>query len=202
MLLFTGCTTAQTSSARATPTARLSPTPAMAAIPSPVLTPLAAPPQNCAITPPPQRQTLAHLGLNTNIEMVGGGPFWIVGVFYSSTLHLGQSEWPITKIVVDVGPNYAQPVTLRLRDLQTGDLAWWTDAETPPGAATQTLVLDPPTNTESVGHVAGLPDVPHGEVEPGWKEWGVFPLFRSAGCYALEVSWAGGSWRSVISVGD
>jgi hypothetical protein len=148
---------------------------------------------------------VAHLGPNTNAPLVGGGPFWIYGAYYQSTLHLGQfgyTEWPIAKMVVEVGPNYSQPVTLRLRDLQTDTLAWWTDGGTPPGAATQTLVLDPQTDTESVGTVPGVPDIPHGEVAPGWREWGVFPLFSAAGCYALQVSWSGGSWQSIFAVGN
>ena len=190
----------------ATPTATLrsSPTPATRVLPSPVLTPLAAPPQNCAPAAPPQTMTVAQLGLNTNAQLVGGGPFWVYGGFYQSILHLGQSadpHWPITKVVVEVGPNYDQPVTLRLRDLRTGALAWWTDGQTPPEAAAQTLVLDPRADTQSVGVVPGLPDVPHGEVAAGWWEWGVFPLFTAAGCYAWEVTWSGGSWQSVIAVG-
>jgi hypothetical protein len=137
---------------------------------------------------------------------VGSGAFWIYGSFYQSVLHLGQfggdPRWPIDKVVVEVGPNFDQPVTLRLRELRTGTLAWWTDGQTPPGAATQTLTLDPQQDTESVGVVPGLPAVPHGEVAAGWWEWGVFPLFTVAGCYAWEVNWSGGSWRSVIAVGN
>jgi hypothetical protein len=114
----------------------------------------------------------------------------------------GSQQWPITKMVVEVGPNYDRPVTLRLREMQTAALAWWTDGQTPPGAATQMLVLNPQTDTGDVGTVPGLPDIPHGSPEPGWKEWGIFPLFSVAGCYALEVSWSGGSWQSSFAVGN
>jgi hypothetical protein len=43
---------------------------------------------------------------------------------------------PLVKIVVEVGPNYTQPVTLRFRSQETGALVWWTDAQEPPEATT------------------------------------------------------------------
>lgn len=172
----------------------------------PATTPLASPPQDCPIKPPPQQKHLDSLGLNSNVQLVGGGVFWFYGMFYTSVLHLGQSGadqgWPMTKWVVEVGPNYTLPVTLRLRNIQTNALAWWTDAQTPPKAATQVLILNPLTDTESVGSVPGVPDVPHGSSGSGWSEWGLFPVFFTAGCYALEVSWSGGSWQSIMAVGS
>lgn len=107
----------------------------------------------------------------------------------------------MTKWVVEVGPNYSLPVTLRLQNIQTKKLAWWTDAQTPPRAATQTLILDPQTDIRDVGSVPGVPDVPHGP-SGSYSEWGLFPVFFAAGCYSLEVSWSGGSWQSIIAVGS
>ena len=214
VLLLVSCSSGGTAVTGATPTSqatpmatlRPSPTPATRVLPSPVLTPLTGPPRDCALTAPPQTTTVAQLGPNTNAQLVGGGAFWIYGGFYQSVLHLGRfggdAHWPIDKVVVEVGPNYDQPVTLRLRELRTGTLAWWTDGQTPPGAATQTLTLDPQQDTESVGVIPGLPDIPHGEVALGWWEWGVFPMFSVAGCYVWEVSWSGGAWQSVIAVGN
>lgn len=173
---------------------------------APVRTPLAPPPQDCAIKPPPQQKHLDSLGSNSNVSLIGGGAFWFYASFYSSVLHLGPSSadqrWPVTKWVVEVGPNYALPVTLRLQDLQTKTLAWWTDGQTPPRAATQVLILNPPTDTQDVGSVPGIPDVPHGPSGPGWSEWGLFPVFSAAGCYSLEVNWSGGSWQSTLAVGS
>lgn len=206
-VLLTSCasTGATVSPTTRTATAGRSLSPTATVLPAPVLTPLAPPPPQCALTPPPRQLTVARLGLNANAQLVGGGVFWIFGAFYSNTFHLGQmgsTEWPGTKMVVEVGPNYSQPVTLQLRDLRTGALAWWTDGQTPPGSATQTLVLDPQTDSASVGQVPGLPDIPHGEVAPGWHEWGLFPIFEVAGCYALHASWSGGSWQSTLAVGS
>jgi len=153
-------------------------------------------------------QRLDHLGSNSDVHLVGGGPFWITAGTYHSVLHLGQFgelsslPWPRAKLVVEVGPTYDQPVMLHLREVQTGVNAWWTDAQTPPGAATHLLVLDPQTDTQNVGSVPGQPDTPHGSPAPGWKEWGIFPLFSVAGCYVLSVSWSGGSWQSSFAVGN
>jgi len=140
------------------------------------------------------------------VQLVGGGAFWIYASFYASVLHLKQlgfdQRWPMTKWVVEVGPNFSLPVTLRLQDMQTHTLAWWTDGQTPPRAATQTLVLNPPTDTGDVGSVPGVPDIPHGPSGSGWSEWGLFPVFSAAGCYSLEASWSGGSWQSIMAVGS
>lgn len=169
-------------------------------------TPLASPPQNCTIKPPPQQKHLDGLGSNVNVQLVGGGAFWFYGIYYQSVLHLSQTSsdpgWPTTKWVVEVGPDYALPVTLRLRNIQTNTFAWWTDGQTPPRAATQTLILNPRTDTQDVGSVPGVPDIPHGSSGSGWSEWGLSPVFLSAGCYALEVSWSSGSWQSIIAVGS
>jgi hypothetical protein len=209
-LLLTSCSSASTNTPRATATATTANTVISNATSSvtthltPVTTPIASPPQNCALLSTPGTRHLDNLGMNSNVTLVGGGPFWIYGAYYQSVLRLspfGSPQWPMTKIVVEVGPNYDQPVTLLLRETRTGDLAWWTDGQTPPGAATQVLVLNPQTDTEDVGPVPGLPDVPHGSPDPGWKEWGIFPLFPVAGCYTLQVSWSGGSWQSSFAVG-
>lgn len=221
-LLLSSCSPSNTTTSLTTPTATSAgtvisqPTSASTAIISvtptivsglqPVTTPLAAPPQECVTKPPPSMRHLESLGGNSNVTLVGGGPFWIYGMYYpGKVLHMaafGNSQWPMTKIVVEVGPNYNQPVILRLRQEETGALAWWTDAQAPPRAATQTLILDPETDTEDVGPIPGVPDVPHGSPDPGWSEWGVFPLFQVAGCYTLEVSWSGGSWQSSFAVGS
>jgi hypothetical protein len=218
-LLFISCSSSSTGianatatgasgSPRSTPTAPTSISQATSTVITslvPVTTPLAPPPRDCAIKPPPQQKHLDSLGLNTNVQLVGGGAFWIYDGFYPSVLHLGQlgsdQRWPMTKWVVEVGPDYSLPVTLRLRDTQTKTLAWWTDGQTPPRAATQTLILNPLTDTEDVGSVPGVPDIPHGPSGP-YSEWGLFPVFSAAGCYSLEVSWSGGSWQSVIAVGS
>ncbi|GHO89658.1 hypothetical protein [Dictyobacter formicarum] len=154
--------------------------PATVATPAPVSKPLAAPPQNCNTSLPPQHRHLDSLGSNSNVQLLGGGPFWINDGFYQRIFHTaqyGNQQWPGVKMVVEVEPNYDQPVTLRLRNMETGALAWWTDAQSPPVATAQTLVLKPREDKRDVGTVRGLAYVPHGEVDAGWKEWGLFPVF-------------------------
>ena len=219
VLLVVGCTSPQAGSSNATATrtprnSLLTPTvptsiahtfPTVITNLRPITTPLAPPPHDCDIKPPTQQKHLNSFGDNTNVQLVGGGVFWFYGMYYASVLHLSQpgsdQRWPMTKWVVEVGPNYALPVTLRLRNSQTNTLAWWTDGQAPPAAATQTLILNPLTSTNDVGSVPGVPDIPHGPSGPGWVEWGLFPVFFAAGCYALEVSWSGGSWQSIMAVG-
>lgn len=204
VLFLTGCSAASKSAPSATLTHTPSASsPTTVAGPEPVTAALAAPPQNCAPTLPPHKLTLAQLGANANVQLVGGGVFWIYRAYYQSVLHVGQAgsiEWPGTKMVVEVGPDYGQPVTLELQNLDTGTLAWW--SATPPQPATQSLVLDPQLDSEDVGPVSWLAAVPHGGSGSGWKEWGIFPLFSVAGCYRLKASWAGGSWQSVMAVGS
>lgn len=218
-LLLTGCSssntgipnptvTRATGSPLSTPTAPVVPTSIPQATSvvvtnlAPVKTPPTAPPQDCAIKPPPRQQHVDALGPNIDVQLVGGGAFWFYGSFYTSVLSLDFNQgWPMTKWVVEVGPNYSLPVTLRLQNIQTKQLAWWTDAQTPPRAATQTLILNPDTDITDVGSVPGIPDVPHGPAG-SYSEWGLFPVFFIAGCYSLQVSWAGGSWQSVIAVGS
>jgi hypothetical protein len=191
--------------ALSTATAGSAPSPPTVVWPAPFLKPLAAPPQNCAITPPPQQLSADQAQLQN--PLVGGGEFWIDQVFYSNVIHLGQTgpnRLPNWKWVVEVGPNYAQPVTLQLRDLRTGTTAWWSNN----ASAMPVLVLDPHMDNSFQGPlpppVSGAPDDPHGGGAPynPYFEWGVFPTFEVAGCYRLSVSWAGGSWQSIFAVGS
>jgi hypothetical protein len=149
--------------------------------------------------PPPRKRSFPD-----GSALLGDGVFWIrAGYQDLGVLHLGQTtytEWAQWKWVVEVGPDYAQPITLDLWNLDSGAIAWW--SATLPQPSTQSLILDPTLDTEDVGAVTWLAAVPHGESAPGWKEWGIFPLFAVAGCHSLEASWAGGSWRSVLAVGN
>ncbi len=46
---------------------------------APTKKPLALPPQNCAIKPPPQQKHVDSLGPNSNVQLLGGGVFWFYG---------------------------------------------------------------------------------------------------------------------------
>jgi hypothetical protein len=64
-------------------------------------------------------------------------------------------------------------------------LAWWGNGNTFP----YTVMF----------HIQG--GIDHGEVDTGWHEWGSFLFIPAAGCYALDVSWARGSWRTNFAAG-
>jgi hypothetical protein len=106
----------------------------------------------------------------------------------------GDNPWPGTKIIWEVGPNYTQPVTVVATNLATGQLAWWGRGSQPPDAPELILYPNP-----------GSPEY-HGSPGPGWpvagwSEYGSFVYFSAAGCYAMEVVWATGSWRVNFAVG-
>src|SRR5215467_12909798 len=83
VLLLTSCSSASPVTFHATSTATTkSPTISQATPPvipglAPVMTKLSAPPQQCVLRPPPQVLRLDHLGSNSDVHLVGGGPFWI-----------------------------------------------------------------------------------------------------------------------------
>jgi hypothetical protein len=133
--------------------------------------------------------------MGSDTHFLGSSPVWIAASFLPNPIHVGTS--PTWKIVVEVGPNYLHPVSLRIRDLSTGALAQWA-AGYPPKGVTQTVVLDPGQQDPSPKGPAAY----HGSPETGWNEWGVFPMFAHAGCYRLEVSWAEGQWQSSFAVGE
>src|SRR5258708_10372306 len=116
-------------------------------VPSPTPTPLGPPPHDCPLMPPPRTLDFPHFGNGNDTHFLGSPPVWIAASLLPSTLHLrSASTW---KIVVEVGPNYLHPVSLRIRDLRTATLAQWTAGD-PPQGVTQTLVLDPEQQHPSV----------------------------------------------------
>jgi hypothetical protein len=200
MLMLTACTEGSSSSTQPgspSPTVgiRITSTPSPLPVQSPTLAPLGPPPHDCPTMPPPQRLDFPHFGKGSDTHFLGSPPVWIAASFLPNTLHLrSASTW---KIVVELGPNYLHPVSLRMRDLRAGALAQWTAGD-PPKGVTQTVALDPKQQDPSPLGPAAY----HGSPEVGWNEWGVFPLFPHAGCYTLEVSWPEGQWQSIFAVGQ
>jgi hypothetical protein len=179
------------------PTARIHLTSTLSSlsVASPTPASFGAPPLDCSVKPPPKTLDFTHFGNGSDTHFLGSSPVWIAASFLPNPIRVGTS--PTWKIVVEVGPNYLHPVSLRIRDLSTGALAQWA-AGYPPQGVTQTVVLDPGQQDPSPKGPAAY----HGSPETGWNEWGVFPLFAHAGCYRLEVSWAEGQWQSSFAVGE
>lgn len=191
MLMLTACT--QGSSP---PIARihLTSTSSSLWIPSPTPALLGSPPLDCPVLSPPKTLDFPHFGNGNDTHFLGSPPVWIAASFLPNPIHVGTS--PTWKMVVEVGPDYLRSVSLRIRNLSTGALAEWT-AGNPQTGVTQTVVLDPAQQDPSPQGPAAY----HGSPEVGWNEWGVFPMFPSAGCYRLEISWPQGQWQSIFAVG-
>ena len=112
VLMFAACTEGSSP-----PTARihLTSTPSSLPVSSPTSVPLGTPPLDCPVKPPPKTLDFTHF--------LGSPPVWIAASFLPNPIHVGIS--PTWKIVVEVGPNYLQPVSIRIRDPSTGALAQW-----------------------------------------------------------------------------
>ncbi len=115
----------------------LTSTPSSLSVASPTPAPLRTPPLDCSVKPPPKTLDFTHFGKGSDTHFLGSSPVWIAASFLPNPIHVGTS--PTWKIVVEVGPNYLHPVSLRIRDLRTGVLTQWA-AGSPPQGVTQTVV--------------------------------------------------------------
>ncbi|HEX8998098.1 MAG TPA: hypothetical protein VF812_18885 [Ktedonobacterales bacterium] len=203
-LALAGCAISQAPSPPpvAVPTVTAAPTvTATATAQRPLLTPVAGllqpAPMQCPLAPALQSQQFSHFGgFSGSITLLGGGPAWIAGPYFPTHLHLdsqGYTPWPSTKIIWEIGPNAHEPVTITVRNLQTGAPGYWFFNVREPQAA-PTLVLDPDAPASNVVDYHGVP-------EPGWQEWGSGLLLFSAGCYEMDVTSAAGSWRTIFAAG-
>ena len=190
LLLVSGCATTLVRPLP-TPSPTLTPSPPN---PFPLTAPLAPPPTTCPTTPPLQTRDLTQFGnFSGTVRLFGASPVWIANEFFPhGTIHLESRsleaiDYPGLKILweVEVGPNGAPSATVRATNLSTGVLGWWGNGNTFP----YTVVFD----------IQG--GIDHGEVDTGWHEWGSLLFIPAAGCYALDVSWAGGSWRAIFAAG-
>jgi hypothetical protein len=203
LLSASGCTldrattqSSPTATAYPRPTALPSATPG--ALPPKVTGSLAPAPTDCAVQPAPRTFTLPPDfggGFHGDFTFAGSSPAWALAP--GSPLRVEQPSvdqpYPGAKVMWIVGPNYFQPVTLSGRELRSNTPTWF---EVFQGAGTESLfitqaILDP-----------GAPN--RGSAEPSsghWNIWGIGLLVLSAGCYELNASWSGGSWRTVYAAG-
>ncbi len=189
----------------ATPTPPPIPTVPPRPHPSPVATLLDPPPTDCPTGQPPKSLPIKdQFGLQGTGKLQGNPPVWIVDPFYPpSPLHLeagGYTAWPQWKIVWEVGPDYTQAVRLQIRNLRTGELAWW--GADPDAWVGKTFVMDPEQPDINGpywyhGHHFNYP----APVAGTWNEWGSVFLITEAGCYDLQVTWPGGQWDMFFAAG-
>jgi hypothetical protein len=207
LLLITSCSEPQPVIRRATHPRPplLTPTP-LPPRPSPVALLLDPPPTDClASQPPPNTLSVTNqFGIPGMGKLLGSPPVWITDFSYPvSPLHLevgGYTDWPQWKVVWEVGPNDTQPVHLQVRNLRTGDLAWW--GSQPDTWVGQTFLLDPKEpDVNGPGWYHGFHSGYPGALAGQWNEWGSAFLISRAGCYALEATWPGGQWSILFAAG-
>jgi hypothetical protein len=186
-----------TTTAFSQPTALPTATPG--ALPPAVTGPLASVPTDCATVDPPNTFTLPSDfggGFFGDFTFSGSSPAWALGP--GSPLHVeqpsAQQPYPSTKVMWIVGPNYILPVTLSGRELRSNAPLWF---EVYAGGALATSVF-----TTSATLDPGSPNRGSAAPRSGhWNIWGIGLLVLSAGCYELDVTWSGGSWRTVYAAG-
>ncbi|HEU5441882.1 MAG TPA: hypothetical protein VFU88_21560 [Ktedonobacterales bacterium] len=169
-------------------------------LPSSVSGLLGPAPTNCPAGPP-----LSSMAID---EQFGGGfvggdvfsgqaPVWNLGLNPGMSLSLesnGQVEWPSTKVMWIVGPDFNRPVTLSGHELTTGAAVWFSlDGSHP---ETTSPLLDPSApNRGSTNREQGI-----------WHIWGILIYFLHAGCYELDASWTSGAggtdgWHLIVAAG-
>src|SRR5258707_13118960 len=162
--------------------------------PFPLTAPLAPPPTTCPTAPPVQTRDFRQFGsFSGPVRFFGASPIWIPDAYFPhGTIHLESRsleaiDYPALKILweMEVGPIGVTSATVRATNISSGVLAWWGNGNTNPYTA--------------VFNIQG--GIDHGEVDTGWHEWGSQLFIPTAGCYALDVSWAGGSWRAIFAAG-
>ena len=166
--------------------------------PTPITGLLAPAPTNCLPAAPPQTLTGTQFGGSFGAGFIGSSPVWQLGIGSTSAIQLdqdGADPLPSTKVLWLIGPNYHGVVTLGGRNLSTGAPIWFdiypNNSTGGSDVYTTRAQLNPANpNRGSTSSSRGT-----------WNIWGIGLIFLSAGCYELDVSWTGGSWRSINAVG-
>lgn len=189
----------------AAPVPRATPTPTPILYPTPTVgqgIPTALGPAPTACAPPaPVPQTIAY-GFE---RAIGATPVWVARFDGPrATKHIEKRVrytrygWP-TAMIVAVEPGLTDPVVLRGVRLDDGEPLWMaaldpgqTFKEATPMVA---VVLDP--------QQPGLADYHNTSMglSEDWAAWDAMFYIPAAGCYALEATWPGGSWRVTFAAG-
>lgn len=161
-------------------------------VPTPPRSEIAPLPTSCPLTALPGTKVFPKGwgGFPSNTTLIGRSPVW-AGMGLAVQVYTGDQTyhvvWPGTKIIWEVEQDVTPPVTVRVKDLATGTLAWWGQGNQPP--SDPLLVL--------YGSNGGN----HGSPVNGWSEWGSFLYLLTAGCYSMDVTWQGGGWHIVFAAG-
>lgn len=188
-----------------TATATVSPTPIPTATLLPTSTPYPTPthsplttldpaPRDCPLGP--ARQTISQeFG-----PVVGGTPVWVDWPFSATstplTIHVANPTpdkhtlygWPVP-LLIAATPQYTKPVSVQAWNASTGVPLWF--AHSAAGDSSPTYVvqlsLDPTQ-----------PDGVSGDGYPSWFPTLYIPI---SGCYVMQASWPGGTWKIPFAAG-
>ena len=130
----------------------------------------------------------------SGVRFFGQDIVWIPEPTFPIVAHLepqGDTHWPELAIVWELGPDATDAVSVRATNTQTGAVLWWVHGA-PPDLSSQTLALD--ADVPGPAMYTGIP-------EKGWQQFTSSLLIPQAGCYALDATWAGGSWHMVFAAG-
>ncbi|HEY0753896.1 MAG TPA: hypothetical protein VGD98_08050 [Ktedonobacteraceae bacterium] len=171
-----------------------SPSSVEAGVPTPSRTELAPIPTNCSLSALPGTKLFPKGwgGYLVDMTLVGKSPIWAqINPDLQEVLQPGTADnpWTGTKIIWEEAvQNFHQKVTVQVKNLATGDLAWWGQGNAPP--VMSVLVLDTSPNAND-----------HGSPVTGWNEWGSVLYLLTSGCYSMDVTWPGGAWHVVFAAG-
>jgi hypothetical protein len=167
----------------ATPTAII-PTPAP---PTGVLAP---PPTDCPVAAPPDSLVAQAGGFSGPVQLVGKAPVWVPDGYLPRNTYivpqlgpLATNAYPQIKILWEIGPTQHPEVMVRVTDIRTGELAWWTGI----GGTPSSPVLDL--------------DNGFNRAFTGWADTPTTFVVAHAGCYRMAVAWQGGGWSTTFAVG-
>jgi hypothetical protein len=85
----------------------------------------------------------------------------------------------------EIGPDRYPDVAVRAFALGTGDTAWWGVNTTNPEVPV--LVLNPTSDFPTA---------------IDWVPYRTLLFITHAGCYEIQVSWAGGGWYTIFAAGQ
>jgi hypothetical protein len=155
--------------------------------PAPATGPLPPPPTDCPAAPPLGSIIAQPNGFSGPVQLFGQAPVWVPqGYLPQGAAYLSQpstsNPYPQLQIIWEIGPTEHPEVMVRVTDIRTAELAWWTNQSNLPSAP----VLDFPTNSApGVYWLGGVTNL----------------AITHAGCYRLDVSWTSGGWSTIFAAG-
>ena len=135
---------------------------------------------------------------------IGGSPVWVSGFEGSmkdnqASLYVSHGSYTRygwkRQFFIDIEPGVTGKVFLRGERLSDGSPLWISVLKT--GQSYYDSKVTPSVSVTLDPKQPGHPDIE----DTGWSVWGGVLYIPAAGCYALDASWPGGSWRVTFAAG-